>query len=85
MIERYFLKHPRSVGESYAEHLGSAGQFGATMILAGMACLVHALIPGLFVKTGSAAIARLYDRMVAKRLRAPSQPQALERPGAKAE
>ncbi len=72
MIERYFLEHPRSVGESYTEHLSTAGLFGATMILAGMACLVHALIPRLFVKTGSAAIARLHDTMVVNRLRGPS-------------
>ena len=69
MIERYFSEHPRSVGESYGEHLQTAGWFGMTMIVAGLACLVHALIPGLFIKTGSAAIGRLHHRMIVSRSR----------------
>lgn len=70
MIERLFIEHPRSVGENYAEHLQMAGSFGASMIVAGLACLVHALIPALFEKTGSSAITRLHDRMVLNRRRA---------------
>ncbi|MEG3126035.1 DUF6356 family protein [Sphingomonas sp. GB1N7] len=72
MIERYFFEHPRSVGEKYTEHLQTAGSFGTTMIVAGLACLVHAIVPGLFVKTGSAAIARLHDRMIVNRSRTSS-------------
>ena len=77
MIERYFIEHPRSVGESYAEHLQAAGSFGATMIVAGLACLVHAIVPGLFIKTGSSAIVRLHDRMIVNRSRA-SQPGSID-------
>jgi hypothetical protein len=69
MIDRYFTEHPRSIGESYFEHLRTAAWFGATMIIAGFACLVHALVPGVFVKTGSAAIERLHDRMIVNRNR----------------
>ena len=67
MIERFFTEHPRSVGETYLEHLHSAAGFGTTMVLAGFACLMHALVPRLFVKTGSSAIGRLHDRMVINR------------------
>lgn len=67
MIERLFIEHPRSVGETYLEHLQNAAGFGATMVIAGSACLVHALVPGLFMKTGSAAIRRLHDRMIVNR------------------
>jgi hypothetical protein len=81
MIKRLFILHPRSVGESYAEHLVMAGRFGASMIGAGLACLIHALIPGLFEKTGSAAIARLHDRMVENRRRSGRAPYAGEHPG----
>lgn len=85
MIERFFTGHPRSVGESYGEHLQTAAWFGTTMLVAGLACLVHALIPGLFVKTGSSAIARLHDRMIVNRTRnAPGSP-ATERCGLNAE
>jgi hypothetical protein len=82
MIERYFTQHPHSIGESYGEHLQTAGSFGMTMIVAGMACLVHALIPGLFIKTGSSAIARLHQRMIVNRSRAVS---VHERHGVRAE
>ena len=72
MIKRYFTGHPRSVGESYGEHLQTAAGFGMTMIIAGMACLIHAIIPGLFITTGSNAIGRLHDRMIANRSRVPT-------------
>ena len=39
------------------------------MFIASLACLVHAVLPFLFVKTGSEAIETLYDRMVANRRR----------------
>ena len=66
-----FTDHPASVGESYAEHLGTAAGFGVRLVLTGLACIVHALLPFLFVKTGSQQISALYDRMVANRRRNP--------------
>ena len=66
-----FTDHPESVGESYGEHLVTATGFGARMVLAGLACMVHAFLPFLFVKTGSHEISGLYDRMVANRRRNP--------------
>ena len=53
---KLFTEHPASVGESYAEHLAMAGGFGLRMILGGCACLIHGLLPFLFVRTGSAQI-----------------------------
>jgi hypothetical protein len=64
---RAFTAHPASVGESYTEHLVRAIGFGTRMVLAGVACLVHAVLPFLFVRTGSRAIAELNDRMVVNR------------------
>ena len=64
---RAFTEHPASVGESYTEHLLRAMYFGLRMMLAGMACLVHGVLPFLFVRTGSRAIAELNDRMVVNR------------------
>jgi hypothetical protein len=64
---RAFSEHPASVGETYSEHMGHAACFGLRMIGAGIACLVHALLPFLFARTGSAAIAELNDRMVVNR------------------
>jgi hypothetical protein len=67
VFDRLFLDHPRSVGESYLEHQRHALGFGMSLLGAALACLVHALIPGLFVRTGSEAITRLHDRMVVNR------------------
>jgi hypothetical protein len=64
---RAFTEHPASVGETYSEHMGRAACFGLRMIGAGIACLVHALLPFLFVRTGSAAITELNDRLVVNR------------------
>ena len=68
-FQRMFRDHPHSVDETYGEHLLAAGSFGTTMVLAGLACLIHALVPGLFVNFGSAAIERLHERMVVNRHR----------------
>lgn len=70
MPKRLFTQHPASVGESYGEHLLVAGRFGVRLLLAGLACLAHALLPFLFVKTGSNAIQALHHDMVAHRRRA---------------
>jgi hypothetical protein len=64
-----FTAHPASVGESYGEHLIVAGSFGFRMILGGFACLIHGLLPFLFVRTGSAQVAVLHDTMVTNRRR----------------
>ncbi|HEV2229820.1 MAG TPA: DUF6356 family protein [Steroidobacteraceae bacterium] len=74
---RAFTEHPASVGESYTEHMARAACFGVRMIGAGFACLVHALLPFLFARTGSAAIAELNDRMVVNR-RVPPPPFATD-------
>ena len=70
-LRRWFVAHPESVGESYAEHFGVAVRFGLTMIGGGFVCLVHALFPALFERTGSTAIKRLYSEMVARQPGAP--------------
>ena len=64
---RAFTEHPASVGESYGEHMGQALCFGTRMVLAGLACLVHGVLPVLFVRTGSRTINELNERMVRNR------------------
>jgi hypothetical protein len=77
-----FTRHPASVGESYGEHFQAATGFGVRMLLGGTACLVHAVFPFLFVKTGSGIIRALHDRMVVNRRPQTAEPgvgAALER------
>ncbi len=66
-VRNLFTDHPASVGETYGQHLLMASDFGLRMILAGLACLVHAVLPFLFVRTGSDAIRALHARMVTHR------------------
>jgi hypothetical protein len=68
-LARVFSSHPASVGETYGQHMGMAFGFGARMIVAGCACLLHGLLPFLFGKTGSTAIRALHDDLVAHRRR----------------
>ena len=65
-----FTDHPASVGETYGQHMGMAFSFGGRMILAGLACLLHGLLPFLFTRTGSGVIANLHQEMVTHRRRA---------------
>jgi hypothetical protein len=64
-----FTEHPHAVGESYTEHFAVASGFGFAMIVGGLACLVHAVLPFLCTTTGSQTIRRLHDRMVTNRVR----------------
>ncbi len=61
---RLFTEHPRSVGESYLEHLRFACAFGSRMIVGGAACFVHGLLPFLFLTTGSSTVLALHERMM---------------------
>jgi hypothetical protein len=63
MFGRLFLDHPRSVDESYFEHLLFAGGFALRLAGAGMAALIHALIPCLFEKTASQMIMKMHDKI----------------------
>ena len=67
-----FTQHPHEVGETYGEHFAVASSFGAAMLLGGLACLVHAVLPFLCTKTGSGTIRRLHERMITNRVRTPA-------------
>jgi hypothetical protein len=66
-MQRLFTEHPASVGETYWGHLLHACWFSGRMFLGAGACLLHAIFPFLFVKTGSTAITELYSAMVVNR------------------
>jgi Family of unknown function (DUF6356) len=67
LFRSLFIEHPSSVDETYSQHLMSALGFGAKMIVAGVACIVHGLFPAVFVTRGSDTIRSLHERMVSKR------------------
>lgn len=51
--------HLAEVGESYGAHLRFAALVGAMLVAAGMACLLHALVPALCRDTASRTIVSL--------------------------
>lgn len=75
---KIFTEHPASVGENYAQHMGSALSFALPLFLASLACLVHGLLPFLFEKTGSRVITRLHERMVLNRHRHAAKAQGTQ-------
>jgi hypothetical protein len=79
LVERVFLTHPCTVGETYLEHLRSAFGFAGGLFLAAGACALHAVVPAVCERTGSRMIAALYDRMVANRHRAGVKAEAATR------
>jgi uncharacterized NAD(P)/FAD-binding protein YdhS len=68
-IDALFTKHPRDVGESYTEHMGVAFGVGGKMVLTGLACFVHGLVPALFTRTATNTINSLHDRIHGRRNR----------------
>jgi hypothetical protein len=63
MIRRLFLAHPRQAGESYFQHQRVALSFALPLFGAGLAALLHAVIPGLCETTAGDAIRRLHARL----------------------
>ncbi|MEM7733765.1 MAG: DUF6356 family protein [Pseudomonadota bacterium] len=62
MFNKVFLDHPRSVDETYLEHMLFAGRFAFLLFAAGFCALVHAVIPAAFEKTASRMIAQMYAK-----------------------
>ena len=63
LMHRLFLEHPRSLGMSWAQHGVGAVEDRLELIGAGVACLVHAVVPGWFTQTAGRRSTRIYDHM----------------------
>ena len=66
-VDRLFLQHPRSLGMSWAGQGVGAVAIGARLVGAGCACLVHAVIPGMFTQTAGKTVTDMYDHMNKRR------------------
>jgi hypothetical protein len=66
-LKSLFTEHPEAVGESYFEHMGVALSFAGPLLTAGLAALVHAVLPFLCVTTASGTVKQLHARMVNRR------------------
>ncbi|MEC7915420.1 MAG: DUF6356 family protein [Actinomycetota bacterium] len=62
-VKDYFTEHPASVGETYGEHFRVASHFAKEMLLASLACAVHAVLPNVFTTTASSKVRQLHSEM----------------------
>jgi hypothetical protein len=67
MLGRLFVDHPKSLGMSWAEHGAGAVVIGARMVGAGVACIVHAAVPGIFTQTAGKTVLSLHEHMMQRR------------------
>lgn len=63
-MKNIFTHHPETVGETYFEHLKFALGFGVKMLVGGLACIIHAIFPFLFQKTGSDFLLKLTSQFI---------------------
>lgn len=73
-LDRLFLAHPRTVGESYLQHSAFALRIGSRLLLAGLAAVIHAIVPCLCETTASRIILAMNADFLARRAKA-NQPQ----------
>ena len=76
MLDKLLMAHPRDIGETYGEHAGHALYIGLRMLGVGLACLVHAVFPGLFVRTASEAVEDIQTLMTKRTSPTPMDEQA---------
>ena len=56
-------RHLAEVGETYAEHAGFALRAAGSCFIAAVGLVVHALVPGWCVRTGSRRITAVHEAM----------------------
>ncbi len=62
-LDAALFDHPASVGETYPQHFMFASRFGLKLIGAGLAAMVHGLLPCVFERTASSVIKELYPKV----------------------
>ena len=60
---RSFTEHPATVNQTYFQHFFFAMRFAVLLIVAGLAALIHAIIPALFAHTASQIVGRLHRQI----------------------
>ena len=68
LMSRFLLDHPRSLGMTWAGHGAGALKIGGKLIGAGLACVVHAAVPGLFTQTAGKTVSRIYEHMMQRKV-----------------
>jgi hypothetical protein len=71
-------QHLIEAGETYFEHLGFAATVGLMALAAGLACLIHAFVPGFCTRTASRTIRLLNELLTDRRRVAEVRNQSIE-------
>ena len=66
-IAQLFTEHPRSLGMTWAGHAAGAIRIGLELLVAAVACFIHAIVPGWFTETAGRKIVALSDHIRARR------------------
>jgi hypothetical protein len=74
-VSRLFNDHPRSLGMSWASHGAGAAIIGAKLVGAGIACLIHSIVPAWFTQTAGRTVTDIYDD-IARRKAGSANPNA---------
>ncbi len=75
LVGRLFADHPRSLGMSWASHGAGAAVIAVRLIGAGIACLIHAIVPAWFTQTAGRTITDMHDE-IARRKAGAANPNA---------
>ena len=67
MINRIFSEHPQSLGMTWASHASGAVNIAVRLIGAGVACLVHAIVPAWFTETAGRTVTQMYQEMARRK------------------
>ncbi len=72
---RLFTDHPRTLGMSYVVHGVGAAKIALVLIGAGVACLIHSIVPGWFTHTAGKTVSDIYGEMQRRKAGAPNPEQ----------
>ncbi|WP_416908928.1 MAG: DUF6356 family protein [Polymorphobacter sp.] len=72
MLDRLFLEHPRTVGETYPQHMAASLGVASRLFVASLKCVVHAVVPGWCKTSGSDAIVKLHSEIAPRRYDQPT-------------
>ena len=64
---RLFTDHPRSLGMTWLSHGIGAVAIGIRLIGAGIACLIHAIVPGWFTQTAGRTVTSMHNDIVRRK------------------
>ena len=70
-LRKLLTHHPHSIGETYFEHFRFACFSGLRLVFAGFACMIHSVLPFLFINTASQTIQEITEEITVRKNKTP--------------